>query len=56
MPYENVPMAGTTGPASVQPSSAGYLVQPEKLGKLRDAGVLSDEEFAAKKTDIPSRT
>jgi hypothetical protein len=28
------------------------LAQPEKLGALRDSGVLTDEEFAAQKARI----
>jgi len=31
------------------------IQQSKQLGELRDAGVLSDEEFAAKKADILSR-
>ena len=36
------------------PSSSGddVLAQIEKLSKLRDAGVLSEEEFTAKKADL----
>jgi len=35
--------------------AADPLEQLRKLGELRDAGVLSEEEFAAKKADILSR-
>ena len=45
-------VAGATTPAS---SSADPIEQLAQLGKLRDAGVLTEEEFAAKKTDILSR-
>ena len=31
------------------------MEQLRKLGELRDAGILTDEEFAAKKADIVSR-
>jgi hypothetical protein len=32
-----------------------YVAQLEKLGQLRDAGVLTDEEFQAKKAEILRR-
>jgi hypothetical protein len=52
--------------SQAQPASAGqsehpvvpavdYVAQLEKLGQLRDAGVLTDEEFQAKKADILRR-
>jgi hypothetical protein len=45
---------GRTAP---QPVSAApdHLGQLRQLGELRDAGVLSDEEFAAKKAEILGR-
>lgn len=57
------------GPASVDPSQAQTastsaepsatspdpIEQLERLGKLRDAGVVTDEEFQAKKAEILSR-
>ncbi len=54
-----------THPAAGQPTGAAPALpmqpvvdpiqQLKQLGELRDAGVLSDEEFAAKKADILSR-
>jgi hypothetical protein len=32
-----------------------YVAQLEKLGQLRDAGVLTDEEFQAKKIEMLRR-
>ena len=48
---EDVEQPGTssTGAAGV---STGYLEEIEKLGSLRDAGILTDEEFATKKSQI----
>ncbi|OLL13571.1 SHOCT domain-containing protein [Actinomyces oris] len=31
------------------------MTQLKKLGELRDAGILSEEEFTAKKTDLLAR-
>ncbi len=42
-------------PAAPAPAAEGaddMLAQLEKLGQLRDAGVLTDEEFAAQKAKI----
>jgi hypothetical protein len=38
-----------TAPASSEPAYAGEL---ERLSQLRDQGILSDEEFEAKKKQI----
>ncbi len=43
------PDTSSTGAAGV---STGYLEEIEKLGSLRDAGILTDEEFATKKSQI----
>jgi hypothetical protein len=40
---------------SVPASAPDYIDQLAKLGQLRDAGILSEDEFAAKKADILSR-
>jgi hypothetical protein len=42
-------------PTPVEDSSSDPLRQLEKLGQLRDAGVLTREEFDAKKAEILSR-
>lgn len=38
-----------------QPSHDDVLAQLERLGRLRDAGVITEEEFAAKKADLLGR-
>ncbi len=42
-------------PEAAAPAAADPLEQLKKLGELRDAGILSEEEFAAKKADILGR-
>ncbi len=50
--------SGATQPAEAPPSTAAaapkgdYLDDLERLAKLRDQGVLTEEEFAAKKREI----
>jgi len=44
-----------SSPAPSVPTGDDPIAQIRKLGELRDAGILSDEEFTAKKTDILSR-
>lgn len=39
-------------PAPTMSAEDDMLAQPEKLGALRDSGVLTDEEFAAQKARI----
>lgn len=41
--------------ASAAPSEPDVLDQLKKLGELKDAGILSEEEFAAKKAELLSR-
>lgn len=56
--YEMVGGAPVASPARAeapQPSAMGPLEQLRQLGELRDAGVVTEEEFAAKKADILSR-
>jgi hypothetical protein len=36
-------------------NASGYIAQLRELGELRDAGILTDAEFAAKKAEILSR-
>ena len=40
---------GLPGPARAEPD---YLDELERLGKLRDQGILTDAEFEAKKKDL----
>ena len=45
----------TAAPAAAPPSGGGgpdYMAELEKLASLRDAGILTDEEFEAKKKQI----
>ncbi|VAW07250.1 hypothetical protein MNBD_ACTINO01-2525 [hydrothermal vent metagenome] len=49
------PAAAPTPAAAPAPASSGsddYVAQLEKLASLRDAGILTEEEFTAKKTQI----
>lgn len=58
MRYEGQPQFAPqqSAPAPVAaPSQPDLMAQLEQLGKLRDAGVLSEDEFATKKADILSR-
>lgn len=56
MRYEGVAPAVTQAPAPTTPDAAqDPIAQLEKLASLRDAGVLTEEEFAAKKAEILSR-
>jgi hypothetical protein len=43
------------GPGPSPQASEGVLAQVEKLGQLHDAGVLTDEEFQAKKAELLER-
>jgi len=55
---EGAAQAAASAPASAAtaaPTGGGasdYLAELEKLGSLRDAGILTDEEFEAKKKQI----
>ncbi|SCF13240.1 PH domain-containing protein [Micromonospora purpureochromogenes] len=55
--YSGLP--GTPAPAAPAPTAAPAPVDPiaqlRQLGELRDAGILTEEEFAAKKAEILSR-
>jgi hypothetical protein len=62
MRYEGQPPQMAASAPTVQaaaPSPVSEAPDPieqlRKLGELRDAGILTDEEFAAKKADILSR-
>jgi hypothetical protein len=47
--------AATVPLPQAAPEGPGYIEQLEQLAKLRDNGILSDEEFATKKADILRR-
>lgn len=42
----------TSTPAPAAPVSNDPMAQLEQLGKLREAGVVTEEEFAAKKKQL----
>ena len=42
-------------PSAPAPAAQDHLSQLKQLGELRDAGILSEEEFAAKKAEILGR-
>lgn len=47
------PVAATPSPAPVQPVSTGdNIEQLKQLAELRDQGILTEEEFAAKKKKL----
>lgn len=59
-----MPMAPTPTPVTMAPPASAPTPQPArpdlteqltKLGQLRDAGILTEEEFATKKADLLSR-
>lgn len=56
MRYEHhgAPPAAAT-PAPVAAAAPDYVGQLEQLGRLRDTGVLTDEEFSTKKAEILAR-
>jgi hypothetical protein len=39
-------------PAASAPAQTGYAAELEQLAKLKDQGILTEEEFAAKKAQI----
>ncbi len=46
------PSPGLESPPSIQNTGDGFLGQLERLGRLRDQGVLNDEEFKAAKAKL----
>ena|SRR5687768_12989855 len=59
-PYAPPPMAGSTMPGATMPGAPivreDVVEQILKLDRLRVAGILTDEEFQRKKTELLSRT
>ena len=51
----NTPTAQASAPASAAPARPDVLAQLARLGQLRDAGVLTEEEFTAKKKELLGR-
>ena len=56
-PYQPLPEGEATAPpaANTSPPEGDVLSTIERLAKLRDAGALTEEEFAAKKADLLAR-
>lgn len=51
----NTPTAKASAPAPAAPAGPDVLAQLARLGQLRDAGVLTEEEFTAKKKELLGR-
>ena len=49
--YAQAP-APAPAPAPAAPSESDTIAQLEKLGELKDKGILTDEEFAAQKAKV----
>jgi hypothetical protein len=54
-PVPGTPISAAAGDHQMAASAPDPIEQLRKLGELRDAGILTEEEFSAKKTDILSR-
>jgi hypothetical protein len=53
---ESSPQSYTTSPSSTSPSASGDVIAAiERLGQLRERGILTDAEFSAKKAELLSR-
>ncbi len=50
----SIAAAPAPAPAAASPDMGGKLAQLKQLGELREAGVLTDAEFAAQKAQILS--
>jgi histidinol phosphatase-like PHP family hydrolase len=46
------PPPAAAGPAPAEPGATDYMEELEKLATLRDQGVISEEDFEAKKKQI----
>lgn len=52
--YPQAPQQAGPAPGAPDPAGDDVVAQLERLGKLREAGVLSDDEFAAAKAKLLS--
>ena len=52
---DGIRQATNEQPAAPAANTDDVMTQLKKLGELRDAGILSEEEFTAKKTDLLAR-
>jgi hypothetical protein len=50
--YEAPPQPQAAAPAPAEDDGDDMIAQLEKLGELRDKGILTDEEFAAQKAKV----
>ena len=50
--YEQAPAPAATPAPAPAPAAPAYMAELEQLASLRDAGILTDEEFEAKKRKI----
>jgi predicted Zn-dependent peptidase len=50
--YEGQPQAGPAAPPAPPEAAPSYIEELEKLAALRDQGIISEEEFAAKKAQL----
>ena len=50
--YDDEPEPQYQAPPPPEPAQQDYAAELQKLAQLRDAGVLTDEEFEAKKKQI----
>ena len=51
-PPPDEPEAESDQPTESAPAQADYTAELEKLAKLKDEGILTDDEYAAKKKQI----
>ena len=51
-PVEQAAPAAPAAPAAAAPAADDYTVELERLAKLRDEGVISPEDFEAKKKQL----
>lgn len=51
-PPPDEPQAGSDQPTESAPAQADYTAELEKLAKLNGEGILTDDEYAAKKKQI----
>ena len=49
---DQAPSPAPAAPADATAGTSDYIAELEKLASLRDAGILTDEEFNAKKSQI----
>jgi hypothetical protein len=53
--YANVTPATPAAPGTTSPGAVDPIDQLRRLGELRDAGIVTEQEFAAKKAEMLAR-